>query len=320
MTRPLEGLDGWTVRGCTLHDVPAILAITRASDIAALGEPDWSVDEIVATLTAPAEDPAVDSWLAAGPDGEPVAWAYVDNPQRGVRDNVEVYGWPGRGEPAYGPLLDLAVARAVARARRNGFEQFVLRAGTLAAETALVSVLESRGFSFVKRHARMGRPLTGDERAPSDFDIRPVRPDELPRFHEVLESAFADTPDFQPTGFADWRSAVDSLPSVSWDEWFVALAGGEIVGVLQSADQAVEHGEGWVKNLAVLRGHRKSGIGGALLRTAFAAYATKGRTRAGLGVDLTNPTGAYQLYTGVGMAVVFAADVYELSLVVAGSF
>ena len=165
MTRPLEGLDGWTVRGCTLHDVPAILAITRASDIAALGEPDWSVDEIVATLTAPAEDPAVDSWLAAGPDGEPVAWAYVDNPQRGVRDNVEVYGWPGRGEPAYGPLLDLAVARAVARARRNGFEQFVLRAGTLAAETALVSVLESRGFSFVKRHARMGRPLTGDERA-----------------------------------------------------------------------------------------------------------------------------------------------------------
>ena len=136
----------------------------------------------------------------------------------------------------------------------------------------------------------------------------------------MLESAFADTPDFQPTGFADWRSAVDSLPSVSWDEWFVALAGGEIVGVLQSADQAVEHGEGWVKNLAVLRGHRKSGIGGALLRTAFAAYAAKGRTRAGLGVDLTNPTGAYQLYTGVGMTVVFAADVYELSLVVAGSF
>jgi mycothiol synthase len=73
----------------------------------------------------------------------------------------------------------------------------------------------------------------------------------------------------------------------------------------------VERGEGWVKNLAVLRGHRKSGIGGALLRTAFAAYAAKGRTAAGLGVDLTNPTGAYQLYTGVGMTVVFAADVYE---------
>ncbi|MEV4140413.1 GNAT family N-acetyltransferase [Dactylosporangium sp. NPDC049742] len=312
----LPGLDGWTVRGCTLRDVPAILAITRAGDIAALGEPDWSEDEIVETLTAPAEDPAVDTWLAAGPDGEPVAWAYVDNPQRGPRDNVELYGWPGRGEPAYGPLLELALVRAAERARRNGFERGVLRAGTLASETALVAVLVAHGFSFVKRHARMTRPLGGDERAPEGFDIRPVRPDELPRFHEVLESAFADTPDFQPTPYADWRTALDSLPSISWDEWFVALAGGEIVGVLQSADQALERGEGWVKNLAVLRGHRKTGIGGALLRTAFAAYAAKGRATAGLGVDLTNPTGAYHLYTGVGMRVVFAADVYERALVV----
>lgn len=314
MTGVLPGLDGWTVRGCTLRDVVAILAITRASDMAALGEPDWSEDEVVATLTAPAEDQAVDTWLAAGPDGEPVAWAYVDNPQRGARDNVELYAWPGRGEAAYAPLLDLAVARAAERARRNGFARAVLRAGTLASETALVAVLEAAGFAFVKRHARMTRPLTGDEVAPAGAAIRPVRPDELPRFQEVLESAFADTPDFQPTTYADWRAAIASLPSVSWDEWFVALAGAEIVGVLQSADQAVERGEGWVKNLAVLRGHRKRGIGAALLRTAFAAYAAKGRTAAGLGVDLTNPTGAYHLYTGVGMTVVFAADVYERPL------
>ncbi|GAB3869919.1 GNAT family N-acetyltransferase [Dactylosporangium cerinum] len=314
MTRPLTGLDGWTVRGCTLRDVAAILAITRASDMAALGEPDWSEDEVVETLTAPAEDPSVDTWLAAGPDGVPVAWAYVDNPKRGDRDNVELYAWPGRGEPAYGPLLDLAVARAVERSRGNGFTDGVLRAGTLASETALVSVLEANGFAFVKRHARMTRPLTGDERPPTGFDIRPVRPDELPRFHEVLEAAFADAPDFEPTTYEDWRTWIDSLVSTSWDEWFVALSGGEIVGVLQSADQAVERGEGWIKNLAVLRGHRKTGIGGALLRTAFAAYAAKGRTSAGLGVDLTNPTGAYQLYTGVGMTVVFAADVYERPL------
>lgn len=310
----LPGLAGWTVRGCDLRDVRAILAITNASDLAALGEPDWSEDEVVATLTAPAEDPALDSWLAAGPDGEPVAWAYVDNPQRGVRDNVEVYAWPGRGEPAYGPLLDLAVARAAERARRNGFAHPVLRAGTLASETALVSQLQSHGFLFVKRHARMTRPLTGDERPPAGHDIRPVRPEDLPRFHEVLEAAFADTPDFQPTPYDDWRAAIAALPSVTWDEWFVARHGGEIVGVLQSADQAVERGEGWIKNLAVLRGHRKAGIGGALLRTAFAAYAAKGRTAAGLGVDLTNPTGAYHLYTGVGMTVVFAADVYELAI------
>jgi mycothiol synthase len=316
---PIPGLEGWTVRGCTLRDVPAILAITRASDVAVLGEPDWSEDEIVVTLTAPNQDPAVDSWLAfaAGGHEEALAWAYVDNPQRGTRDNVEVYAMPGRGVPAYGPLLDLAVARVADRARSAGHAEVTLRAGALAGETAYLDVLQGRGFVFRKRHARMSRALTGDERLPEGFGIRPVRADdeaELRRFHEVLESAFADTPDFQPTPYAGWRAAIDRLPSVSWDEWFVCRGEGgddRIVGVLQSADQAVEHNEGWVKNLAVLREHRKSGIGGALLRTAFATYAAKGCASAGLGVDLTNPTGAYQLYTGVGMSVTFAADMYE---------
>ncbi|GGM32220.1 GNAT family N-acetyltransferase [Dactylosporangium sucinum] len=311
------------IRGCTLRDVPAILVVTRASDIASLGEPDWSEAEVVETLTAPNHDPAVDSWLAfvpdgdadggadRGADGDPIAWAYVDNPQRGVRDNVEVYAVPERGTKAYGPLLDLAIARVADRARDAGHPEVTLRAGAIASETVYLAVLQDKGFRFVKRHARMNRALTGAERAPEGHAVRPVRDEDLPRFHEVLELAFADTPDYQPTPYETWREAVRRLPSVSFDEWFVYEDGGEIVGVLQSADQAVEHGEGWVKNLAVLRTHRKRGIGGALLRTAFAAYAAKGRTSAGLGVDLTNPTGAYQLYADTGMTVTFAADMYE---------
>jgi ribosomal protein S18 acetylase RimI-like enzyme len=203
------------------------------------------------------------------------------------------------------------------RARAAGHAEVTLRAGALASETAYTDVLLERGFAFRKRHARMGRVLTGDERPPEGFGIRPLRADdeaEMRDFHAVLESAFADTPDFQPTPYADWREALAKLPSVSWDEWFVAERSGRLAGVLQSADQAIEHDEGWTKNLAVLREHRKSGIGGALLRTAFAAYAAKGRTSAGLGVDLTNPTGAYQLYTGVGMSVTFAADMYECTV------
>ncbi|WP_238008051.1 GNAT family N-acetyltransferase [Dactylosporangium sp. AC04546] len=299
------------IRGCTLRDVPAILTVTRASDIASLGEPDWSEAEVVETLTAPNHDPAVDSWLAFDADGEPLAWAYVDNPQRGVRDNVEVYAVPERGAVGYVPLLDLAIARVAERARENGYPEVVLRAGALAAESAYLAVLAEKGFKFVKRHARMNRALTGEERAPEGHPIRPVKSEELGRFHEVLEAAFADTPDYQPTPYDTWREAIDRLPSVSFDEWFVYTDGDEIVGVLQSADQAVEHNEGWVKNLAVLRSHRKRGVGGALLRTAFAAYAAKGRASAGLGVDLTNPTGAYQLYEGVGMTVTFAADMWE---------
>ncbi|WP_432985665.1 GNAT family N-acetyltransferase [Dactylosporangium sp. CA-233914] len=307
----LLGLPGWTVRGCTLRDVAAILSVTTASDVVSLGEPDWTEEEVVATLTAPHTDPAADSWLVHGPDGAALAWAYVDNPERGRRDHVEVYVVPSAGAPAFGPLLDLALARVAERARSGGHASVALRAGAVAGETAYIAELTRRGFVFRKRHARMTRVLTGDERPVAGFGIRAVRADELPRFHEVLQTAFADTPDFVPTSYSDWRAAVDALPSVRRDEWLVSEISGQITGVLQSADQGVERGEGWVKNLAVLRAHRKAGIGRALLQTAFAIYAAKGRATAGLGVDLTNPTGAYHLYTSAGMTVAFAADSYE---------
>jgi hypothetical protein len=37
----------------------------------------------------------------------------------------------------------------------------------------------------------------------------------------------------------------------------------------------------------------------------------KGRDAAGLGVDLTNPTGAYRLYESLGMYPVYETDIYE---------
>src|SRR4051812_40271316 len=141
----LPGLSGWTVRGCSLRDVPAVLSVTRASDIAAVGEPDWTEGEVVATLTAPHLDPAVDAWLAFGPDGTALAWAYVDNPERGERDNVEVYAVPPAGRPAFGPLLDLAPARIGERAAR------VRRARGGARESASVAAPTGPGVAFRQR-------------------------------------------------------------------------------------------------------------------------------------------------------------------------
>ena len=69
--------------------------------------------------------------------------------------------------------------------------------------------------------------------------------------------------------------------------------------------------EAWVKNLAVLREHRRRGLGEALLRHAFAVYAGKGRAKVGLGVDLANPTEAIRLYHAVGMTAAYEADIYE---------
>ncbi|MFI5906608.1 GNAT family N-acetyltransferase [Dactylosporangium sp. NPDC051541] len=294
------------IRECTLRDVATVLEIVTASDIAALGEPEWTEEEIVATLTAPHNE----SWLAFDSGGTALAWAYLDNPGRAARDNVEVYAVPETGRAAFGPLLDLALDRIARRARDNGHAEVTARAGAVATEAHYIAALTERGFAFKRRYARMTRALAPDERC-TDPRVRPVRQDELETFHRVLQTAFADTADFVPISYADWRESLAALPSIAWDEWLVAAVDGQIVGVLQSSEQGVERGEGWVPNLAVLREHRGRGIGAALLRAAFAIYAAKGRTAAGLGVDLTNPTGAYHLYMNVGMTVAFAADMYE---------
>jgi mycothiol synthase len=86
--------------------------------------------------------------------------------------------------------------------------------------------------------------------------------------------------------------------------------------VLQSSGSAVE-GEGWVKYLAVLGAYRRRGVGEALLRRAFATYAGKGLTRAGLGVDLANPTEAARLYRAVGMHPLYEANIYQRTIAAA---
>lgn len=68
---------------------------------------------------------------------------------------------------------------------------------------------------------------------------------------------------------------------------------------------------GWVAMLAVRREWRRRGIGHALLARAFDAFAERGLTRAGLGVDAESPTGANALYEDVGMSATRRFDIYE---------
>jgi mycothiol synthase len=155
---------------------------------------------------------------------------------------------------------------------------------------------------------------------PAGITVRPVRhedEDELRVFHAVIEEAFVDS-DHRAMPFDGWREQV-AKPGTPFDEWFVAEADGRIVGSLQSTDGGGDTDEGWVKHLAVLRTYRKRGVGEALLRRAFATYAAKGRPKAGLGVDLANPTDAASLYFKVGMNALYRANIYRTTLEAAGA-
>ena len=75
-----------------------------------------------------------------------------------------------------------------------------------------------------------------------------------------------------------------------------------------------EVGSSYVSMLGVLPQFRGRGLGRALLLTAFAEAARRGRTSVRLGVDTENGTGAPALYAGVGMTPVETIEAYEQPL------
>jgi mycothiol synthase len=310
--------EGWLTRRPTLDDVPGILALVHASDLASVGEADCTADEVREALTDPGTDMSRDCWVTLDETGTIVGWAYPADETGRDRDFIEVYVWPERGRPAQRPLLAMLMERVAERAAERGHESYSVRAGAVPTEKEYVEALTDAGFVFSRQHARMRISLDGvspvPPAPPAGVLVRAVRPGDehdLRRFHAVIEEAFRDT-DHLSVDYATWRAQIDGESSKTWNEWLVAEVGGEIAGALQSADG--EPDEGWVKRLAVARAHRQRGIGEALLRHAFATYAGNGRRRAGLGVDLQNPTRAIRLYLAVGMTPLYRADIFETTV------
>lgn len=304
--------DGYRVTRPTLVDVPEILALVHASDIAAVGFPDFDESEVVEALTTPGFDPAADSWLVRDPADRLAGWGYLDRPTDDLAEVFcETYARPGEGPAVQAVLVALLMSRIGERAEAGGVSRVLAKAGALPTETAYMRVLTEAGFEFERQHARMARPLTGTERPPGPvpgYIVRALRRTELPECHEVLRAAFADTA--HPL-----HESIEELaakPSIRWDECLVAQAdGGGVVAVALSSGQSLEKNEAWVKWLGVLSGHRGRGLATTLLMTAFAGFAAQGRTSVGLGVDTTNPTGAYRLYESLGMTAAYRANIYR---------
>ncbi|MEH0935225.1 GNAT family N-acetyltransferase [Micromonospora psammae] len=314
---------GWTARRPTLDDVPAILAVVHAADTFAIGHPDFDAEDVRACLTAPFFDPARDSWLAVDPDGTVVAWATVDNPSGVGREFVEVYVDPERGAQLRAPLLARQLDRVAERAAERGVPALTVRTAVFAPETRWAAELAEAGFTRAKRYVRMRRDLAdlpAEPPPPPGVTVRPVRADDesdLREFHRIYDTAFRDTPDYEPLDFDRWREHIP-VSCRAWDEWFVAEVDGAPAGALVSSDQALDQDMGWVRTLSVLPAYRRRGVGAALLQRAFAVYAAKGRTSAGLGVDLTNPTAPVTLYRSVGLREVRWTDMYERIVPAAG--
>jgi len=128
--------------------------------------------------------------------------------------------------------------------------------------------------------------------------------DDRPVFDAVME-AFEDHWGEASMTFDDWRHR--ELESFDPSLWFVGVDGEEVAGFALCEPDRARAGEiGVVGELGVRRPWRRRGLGLALLRMAFRAFADRGIRIVELGVDSDSLTGATRLYQRAGMRPVMS--------------
>jgi GNAT superfamily N-acetyltransferase len=135
---------------------------------------------------------------------------------------------------------------------------------------------------------------------PEGYRLRDFVPgqDENAAFR-VIEDAFGEWPDRQPSTLGDWAARTTQRPGFEpWQLRLIESPEEEVVG----AAFTILAGEcGYIDQLAVRADQRNRGLARALLVDAFERARAKGLTRSELATD--SRTGALPLYEHVGMVV-----------------
>jgi mycothiol synthase len=311
---------GLTVRPPRETDIPSILRLIAASDIALNGEADpWSEEDISRDWVG--VDLDHDGWVVMTPDGTLAGYAVLLERARG--DGYERFECDGYVHPAHtGKGIGSELLRLLeARAREQAADapegtRSVLHSGTLANDTAARRLMEVRGFTPVRHFWRMRIDMTDSPPAPvwpAGIAVREcVRGQDERAVFETLDEAFQDHWGHTPENYDEWRERAVNLESFDPSLWFLALEGADPAGAIRG--RVMADGSGWVNTLGVRRPWRKHGLGSALLLRAFGAFYRRGINSVALGVDAQNPTGATRVYEAAGMHVVREFVVYEKEL------
>lgn len=301
-----------TVRPAGPGDAADICALLNAVDVIEIGRPETDLGTVEADLNHPDADLAADSWLAFQ-DGRLVAYAFVWADSGPGRVDGDHYVLPGHREAAL-----LLLEHMEARAREMAAGPGALRLQLNVKPTLDLSLLTGRGYRTVRRYQVMTRAVTPaadlPPTPPAGLTLRHCGDDEADRrrAHALVEEAFAAHFGHVERAYEPWLDHIDAR-KLDWSlVWIASLPGHGDVGVLLSRDDRTSMA--WLNFLGVREDLRGRGIGGFLLRHAFAVYAARGRDTVGLGVDTHNETGALALYEAHGMDLYYAVDTWELEL------
>lgn len=285
---------GVTARGARIEDADGVIEMLHAVEAITLGAPLSTKIELVADWQRPSVDLVRDVMVVEDADGRIIGSAEQFN----GRAFADVH--PERWGEGIGSAL---AAWCEAHARAAGLSRVGQTVPTTDGAAPAQRMLADRGYVPAWETWILKRDLGGDLPPPSfppGVTVRSlVRPDDDRAVHEVVDTAFSDWPDRDPSmTFEDWRASALERDHADRDLLMVAERDGRMIG---AALCEVEDGEGWVDALAVARAERRQGLGAALLHEAFHRFRDRGLGVAALSTD--SRTGARSLYESVGMNV-----------------
>jgi mycothiol synthase len=308
------------------EDADAVTALFEAASLAAVGFHHREMER-VRTFWARWEPGSQGAGAQVAVAGSAIVGAGLVPPPQGRTLALVAVHPDRRGQGAGGALADWLVAHTTGLCGSPPDRRVTLTQRILASDHDALRLLRARGWRRSRTLVRMERAVTAGDRpahAVPGIDLRPVSPErEMAALLLAEHLAFKDSEAYDPAEFAlalarrrQWL-ATDSRYDPAL--WFVAAARDDagqetIAGICLCTLDTVERADmAWINRLAVRVPWRRRGIGQALLRTAFAELAQRGKRHVGLNVVAGN-LNALHVYEQAGMAVVPALQFDEVEL------
>jgi mycothiol synthase len=297
------------IREATPVDAADVLDLAVLCDIADIGEPDNTIEEVEEDLARA----SLRGWVARGADGVLEGYCWIEKRSNHTVVIGDFLIRPG-GDPALAQrLLDLV--RRAAHEREPALALHLFATPTNRVKTGL---LEAAGGTVVRHFWRMvidlpDSPAPVVPALPAGVELRTADRGEadLRAVHQVLNTAFLDHFGSQASSYEDWAPTHAVAPWRDFTLWWLVTVDGELAAA-QIAGRFPDIG-GFIADIGTLAAYRGRGLARLLLHTAFAEFHRRDERRVSLGVDSSNPTGAVALYESVGMRKRHEAAVYEFA-------
>jgi mycothiol synthase len=280
-------------------DAASVLEVIVARDVADLGVPDFTLDDLRADLATPGLDLEHDVRVAADNGGAIRGYAIL------LGDDAVVVVHPDAEGAGTGTVLR---RWAEARARERGTA--VLRQFAYGTNDRARRLLREAGYAPAQHYFRLRADLA-EVPPPADVALRTFEPGDEAAVYELIEQAFTEIEGNTPMTLAEWRAKGSGKAGHDPSLWLLAEDELGIVGA--ALGERWEGGAGYVAELAVAARGRGRGLGRALLLGLFEAFRGAGLEHAELSVHGRN-RGALALYESVGMRTTWEAERWEKAL------